>query len=59
MAEGRMLRSVAPTGTVIWYDFAYDGSASTSCCPAILFFCSDEHLQRWRGVQTPPVMGFA
>ncbi|MBN8945102.1 MAG: hypothetical protein J0H01_36705 [Rhizobiales bacterium] len=54
-----MLRSVAPTGTVIWYDFAYDGSASTSCCPAILFFCSDEHLQRWRGVQTPPVMGFA
>ena len=40
MAEGRALRSACPTDAVVWYDFAYDGSAAASCCPAIAFFCS-------------------
>lgn len=52
-AEGRALHSVAPSGAVVWYDFAYDGSAAISCCPAIQFFCSDEHLQQWLSARTP------
>jgi alkylmercury lyase len=50
---GRALRSLAPAGAVVWYDFAYQGSASDSCCPAIAFFCGDEHLRRWLDAQTP------
>lgn len=46
-AAGTALDSVAPKGAVVWYDFAYDGSASASCCPEIAFFCSDDHLQQW------------
>lgn len=42
---------VSPKGAAVWYDFAYDGSASASCCPAIAFFCSDEHLQQWLRAQ--------
>src|SRR5258708_2189847 len=53
MAKGRALRSVSPASTIIWYDFAYDGNAATSCCPAIVFFCSNEHLQQWLQVQAP------
>lgn len=45
--EGKTVRSVTPDSVVVWYDFAYDGSAASSCCPAIAFFCSDEHLRRW------------
>jgi len=52
-AEGRALYSVVPTSTVVWYDFAYDGSAATSCCPAIQFFCSNEDLQKWLNARTP------
>jgi hypothetical protein len=39
-AKGRAVRSFSPSGTIVWYDLAYDGNASTSCCPAIAFFCS-------------------
>ena len=52
-AKGRALANVFPASSVVWYDFAYDGSAAVSCCPAIVFFCSDEHLQRWLNTQTP------
>jgi hypothetical protein len=45
------LESVAPNGAIVWYDFAYHGSASASCCPEIAFFCSGEHLQQWLGAQ--------
>lgn len=53
MAKGRGLASVFPSESVVWYDFAYDGSAAASCCPAIVFFCSDTHLYRWLNTQTP------
>lgn len=52
-AVGQALQSVSPASTVIWYDFAYDGSAAVSCCPAIVFFCTNEHLQQWLNAQTP------
>jgi len=51
-AKGSAVQSFSPSGAVIWYDFAYDGSAATSCCPAIAFFCSDQHLQQWFEAQT-------
>jgi hypothetical protein len=44
---GKTLKSVVPAGAVVWYDFAYDRNAATSCCPAIAFFCSDEHMHHW------------
>ena len=46
--KGRQLEDVVPSKAVVWYDFAYDGSAAASCCPAITFFCSGEHLDQWR-----------
>ena len=46
--RGRTLAEVSPPDAVVWYDFAYRGSAAASCCPAMAFFCSDEHLERWR-----------
>lgn len=48
---GYALGSVDPSGSVVWYDFAYDGSAATSCCPPIVFLCSDEHLEQWHLAQ--------
>jgi hypothetical protein len=51
-AEGKSLNSVVPSGAVVWYDFAYDGNAAASCCPAITFFCSGEHMQQWLNEQT-------
>lgn len=50
---GKALRSVMPSGAAVWYDFAYDASAATSCCPAIAFFCSDEHRRQWLNDQMP------
>lgn len=55
--KGRALRKVAPVDAVVWYDFAYDGSAATSCCPAIAFFCSDEHRRLWVESQMPKRSG--
>lgn len=52
-AAGQALHSVTPAGAFVWYDFAYDGSAAASCCPAIVFFCSNEHLQQWLNAQKP------
>lgn len=53
LAEGQRLRSVSPTDAVVWYDFAFEGSAATSCCPVIAFFCSEGHLRRWLDGQKP------
>jgi len=55
--KGKALKSLMPVNAVVWYDFAYDGSAATSCCPAITFFCSDEHRRRWLQAQAPPRTG--
>lgn len=52
-AKGQALKSLMPAGAVVWYDFAYDSSAATSCCPAITFFCSDEHRRLWLRSQRP------
>lgn len=51
--KGSALGSVAPAEAVVWYDFAFSGSAAASCCTAIAFFCSDDHLRRWLDAQTP------
>lgn len=45
--RGKKLGSIVPAGSVVWYDFAYSDSAAASCCPAIAFFCSEQHLQLW------------
>jgi alkylmercury lyase len=43
--DGCRLRTISPAHLVVWYDFSsYCDSAASSCCPAIAFFCSDEHL---------------
>jgi alkylmercury lyase len=43
---GRCLDTISPTSLVVWYDFSsYCDSAASSCCPAIAFFCCDEHLR--------------
>ncbi|MBI2735947.1 MAG: hypothetical protein HYX38_05260 [Rhodospirillales bacterium] len=51
LGAGRTVGSVEPSGSVVWYDYAYDGSAAASCCPSIAFFCSDAHLEQWRPAQ--------
>jgi len=45
--NGRSLIHPRPTEAVLWYDFAYAQAAAASCCPAIAFFCSGEHLEQW------------
>lgn len=55
--NGRALKGVAPEEAVVWYDFAYEESAASSCCPSIAFFCSDKHLQRWLDAQEPGRIG--
>lgn len=52
-AQGRELQSVSPEVAVVWYDFAFEGSAATSCCPVIAFFCSEPHLRSWLDSQKP------
>lgn len=49
--KGSAVQSFFPVSAVVWYDFAYDGSAASSCCQAIAFFCSEEHLQHWLDFQ--------
>lgn len=45
--SGKAVSTVSPPETVVWYDTIYDGSAASSCCTRIAFFCSDEHLNQW------------
>ncbi|WP_394891759.1 alkylmercury lyase family protein [Mesorhizobium sp. AaZ16] len=44
---GRAVSTISPPETVVWYDTSYDGSAASSCCTRIAFFCSDGHLNGW------------
>lgn len=46
--SGRTVSTVSPPETVVWYDTSYDGSAASSCCTRISFFCSDGHLNEWQ-----------
>lgn len=51
--HGRALRTMSPPDAVVWYDFAFAGCAAASCCPSIVFFCSNVHLQAWLGAKSP------
>jgi hypothetical protein len=55
--SGRDLYSASPDNAVVWYDVSYEKSAAASCCPAIAFFCSDDHLQQWLTAQMPRRFG--
>lgn len=50
--KGRALSDLE-RAEAVWYDLAYSNSAAASCCPAIAFFCSNEHLRRWLNAKTP------
>jgi len=53
MRNGKCLSYCRPVESVVWYDLAYSQTAAASCCPAIAFFCSDEHLGQWLLNQNP------
>jgi hypothetical protein len=38
---------------VVWYDFSFAGCAAASCCPLIVFLCSDDHLKAWLSSPSP------
>jgi len=47
--RGMALSQVAPTGAVVWVGLRQScGCAAETLCTELLFFCSDEHLARWR-----------
>jgi Alkylmercury lyase len=58
-AGGQALGSVDPDSAVVWSGIHYAGGcAATSGCALKLFFCSDEHLETWRGRTDQAVPGF-
>ncbi len=47
--RGRTLAAASPEEAVVWSGMLYGGAcAATSLCTVQAFFCSDEHLERWR-----------
>lgn len=47
--HGMTLKQVAPAGAVVWVGLREScGCAADTLCTELLFFCSDEHLARWR-----------
>jgi alkylmercury lyase len=47
--RGRALAAASPGEAVVWSGMLYGGAcAATSLCTVQAFFCSDEHLERWR-----------
>ncbi len=47
--QGMVLKEVTPAVSVVWIGLKQSrGCAADSLCTALLFFCSDEHLERWR-----------
>jgi len=56
--NGKSLSYCRPVGSVVWYDLAYNQTAAESCCPAIAFLCSDEHLGQWLLDQNPKRIGY-
>jgi hypothetical protein len=55
--HGRALRTMSPPEAAVWYDFAFTGCAAASCCPSIVFFCSDAHLEAWLSTRSPRPQG--
>ncbi|MBI5136059.1 MAG: alkylmercury lyase family protein [Nitrospirae bacterium] len=50
--RGATLEAVAPEGAVVWAGARNTGGcAADTLCPALAFFCSDEHLVSWRQSQ--------
>lgn len=46
--QGMVLVEVTPVESVVWVGLKRSsGCAADSLCPALLFFCRDEHLERW------------
>lgn len=46
---GMTLKQIAPASTVVWVGLRDScGCAAETLCTELLFFCSDEHLARWR-----------
>jgi Alkylmercury lyase len=47
--NGMILEQIAPPSTVVWLGLQDSGGcAAETLCTELLFFCSDEHLARWR-----------
>jgi hypothetical protein len=47
--HGMTLKQVEPTNAVVWVGLRQSsGCAADTLCTELLFFCSDEHLARWR-----------
>jgi alkylmercury lyase len=55
---GKSLSYVRPGAAVVWYDLAYSGRAAASCCPAIVFFCSEAEMREWLDAQRPQRVGY-
>lgn len=51
--RGRALRTMSPPDAVVWYGLAFAGCAAASCCPSIVFLCSDAHLEAWLSSRSP------
>jgi hypothetical protein len=46
---GRHLATISPPDVVVWYEFSsYCNTAASSCCPAISFYCCEDHLRNSR-----------
>lgn len=54
--RGTSIREASPADAVVWYECSYGESAASSCCPAIAFFCSQDHLEVWQ-TQNPSAIG--
>ena len=56
--RGAALDRVTPEGAVVWVGLRYTGAcAASSLCTVMTFFCSDAHLDRWRGANYPDLNG--
>jgi mercuric reductase len=57
--QGHALASATPEPAVVWYGVHYAGGCSaTSGCTLKSFFCTREHLARWRAAEGHGGTGF-
>ncbi len=57
--NGAALATVSPSSAVVWSGIRYfNGCAASSLCTVLAFFCSDEHLESWRGANHPDLAGY-
>lgn len=57
--RGIALDYVEPGSTLVWSGNRYEGAcAATSLCTVIAFFCSEAHLEEWRGANHPGIEGY-